>query len=145
MKLDDCKKKVFVRLRKDCGFNKTGNYGFCTINKNSMDAMQPCCEVLCPLGLKVFEEKEDTENGIIIYIPISQKNRLKKEAQQHHISLMIGSGWTHEGIIRLTDSLGTEAEFVVLKFVRKGDRNDWRPVKTWDREKWKKGEYDDGK
>lgn len=56
--LYECKKVIYVRLRKDCGFDKTGNYGFCTINENSMNALQPCCENLCPLGLKVGEVSE---------------------------------------------------------------------------------------
>lgn len=51
--LHKCDKVLLVRLRKDMGFNKTGNYGFCTINKNSIGALQPCCEKLCPLHLKV--------------------------------------------------------------------------------------------
>ena len=74
--LYECKKVIHVRLRKDVGFKETGNYGFCTINKNSMDALQPCCEILCPLGLKVSEENgkdvyeqfvEDMERAEIVY------------------------------------------------------------------------------
>jgi len=53
MNLHQCDKKIFVRLRKDLGFHDTGNYGFCTIHKNSMGALQACCETVCPRGLKV--------------------------------------------------------------------------------------------
>lgn len=57
--LYDCDKVIFVRLRKDLGFLHTGNYGFCGINKNSMKALQPCCEDLCPLSLKVIVENNE--------------------------------------------------------------------------------------
>lgn len=56
MDLYKCEKVVFVRLRKDLGFYQTGNFGFCTINKNSIGALLPCCEIVCPLDLKVFDE-----------------------------------------------------------------------------------------
>ena len=52
-KLHDCDDVVFVRLRKDCGFGETGNFGFCSISHNSMGSMQPCCEALCPKGKKI--------------------------------------------------------------------------------------------
>lgn len=57
LNLYECDKVIFARLRKDLGFYQTGNFGFCTINKNSMNALLPCCEKICPLNLKVSNLK----------------------------------------------------------------------------------------
>ena len=52
--LHKCKTKTLVKLRKDCGFAESGIYTFCNINKNSIGALLPCCEKLCPLHKKVL-------------------------------------------------------------------------------------------
>ncbi len=61
--LYECDKVIFVRLRKDLGFLETGNYGFCSINKNSAEALQPCCEDVCPLGLKIDKVIKTFDKG----------------------------------------------------------------------------------
>lgn len=51
---------------------------------------------------------------IIVYVPISQKNKSLLENQRYHISKLIGDGWQHKGVVKLKDVFGTDLEVVVL-------------------------------
>lgn len=50
----------------------------------------------------------------MIYVPISQKNKLLQEHQRRYISKLVGDGWKHEGVVKMKDIFGTEIEVVVL-------------------------------
>ena len=59
----------------------------------------------------------------MIYVPISQKNKLLQEHQQRYVSKLVGEGWIREGVAKIRDSFGTEVEVVIL--VGKGISEDY--------------------